>query len=283
MAQKSIFWTTGGAGDSAATYTQDELLRVFRTLVANGANEGVFYGALSDLAVTGSVSPVSVASGCAIVYGLFYQNDSTKTLAVPAAITGTTGHRVVLRADFTAKTVRAVLKSSADGTSSLPALTQTPGTTYEIPLAGLTMTTGGVITITDQREFLHPATMIDSYQVGPNSVFGEAALNRLLPLKARTGGTATDWGSQDPYSNVLTWAPGKVKILTGVINVTSSPAYITFPDSGFSGTPLVFIKGAGSYVAHGQFISKTGCWISVGADVFVSYSGNFYWMAIGPG
>ena len=68
---------------------------------------------------------------------------------------GTTGRRCVLRKDWSARTVRAVIISSSDGTASLPSLTQVDGVTWEIPLASFTITTAGVIAaLTDEREYV---------------------------------------------------------------------------------------------------------------------------------
>jgi hypothetical protein len=105
------------------------------------------------LAVSGAASPVSVATGAALVYGLPYENTAIVTQAIATPSVGTTGHRIALRASWAAQTVRVVDIASADGTAAIPALVQSPGVTYDIPLATLTITTGGVITVTDARVF----------------------------------------------------------------------------------------------------------------------------------
>jgi hypothetical protein len=124
----------------------------------------------NGLAVSGTSSPMTLATGSACVYGFFYHctvaGDVTK--ATPSV--GTTGFRVVLRAGWTAQTVRVAVVSSADGVSTIPAVTQSAGTTWEISLATGTITTGGVITLTDARTF------VPSGPTAPaTSVFGRAA------------------------------------------------------------------------------------------------------------
>jgi hypothetical protein len=87
------------------------------------------------------------------VQGFSYWNSSASTLAVTTPTTGTTGGRVVLRADYSAATVRTVVKLNTDGNAGIPALTQVANTTWEISLATFTVTTGGVITVTDDRVY----------------------------------------------------------------------------------------------------------------------------------
>ena len=150
MGEKSYMWTTGATGDGASTYTQAEVFGIFRRMfVTTPATQGVLKGFEGDLAVTGTSSPLSVAKGAAFVYGCPYLSDAVTSVAVATPSVGTTGHRVVLQMDWTAQTVRIALLSSADGTPTIPDVTQTANTTWEISLASLTITTAGVITVTD--------------------------------------------------------------------------------------------------------------------------------------
>jgi hypothetical protein len=61
----------------------------------------------------------------------------------------------VLRADYSARTVRIAIISSAAGTADIPALTQVAGVTWEIPLASFVIAdgSGAISALTDQREF----------------------------------------------------------------------------------------------------------------------------------
>jgi len=80
-------------------------------------------------------------------------------LTVPTPSSATRIDRVVLRADWTARTVEAALLQGVEG-GGAPSLTQTAGVTWEIPLAQLTVTTGGAITVTDQRAYCRYPTLI---------------------------------------------------------------------------------------------------------------------------
>jgi len=162
MTEKSMLWAAPTSGDGTAAYTEAETTRLFRYLVGGDpANEGVLKLVDNGLEVTGTSSPLAVNTGAALVYGYFYWNTASVNVAVSTPVVGTTGHRVVLQLSDSAQTVRIALISSADGISAYPALTQSAGVTWEIPLANLTITTGGVITVVDARGYCHFATMID--------------------------------------------------------------------------------------------------------------------------
>ena len=113
-----------------------------------------------------------------------------------------------LRADWAAQTVRAVVVKNTDGASAAPALTQTPLTTYDIPLATGTITTGGAISLTDAREFVHMPTAL---------------------IYRRQGGSATDWS----VAGSTNYAPGETIKQLGNVNVSYSSgtgtAVVTFP------------------------------------------------------
>lgn len=258
--QSSILWSTG-IGDGLAPYTDAQLFAwLLRTLARSITTEGVHAGYTNELAVTGAVSPVSINTGAALVYGIPYENTAAVTVAVPTPGVGTTGHRVVLRASWAAQTVRVALVSSADGVATIPAVTQTPGVTYEITLATLTITTGGVITVTDARSYLHYTTrvstaMLDDLAVSTaqlaalgvttaklalDSVDDTIVGNRVPALTRREGGSATDWS----VGGTTDYTPGAVRMQAGAIDMTIGignygvAATITYPVA-FSQPPLI--------------------------------------------
>ena len=163
MTQKSWPWSTVTALGDGAAQLNEALSREFLALwfgVQNPAVEGVSKGVGGELAVTGAASPLSVASGSAICYGLYINDAAVNTPAITTPAVGTTGGRVVLQTNWAgtgggsleART-RVAVKKSADGVAAIPAVTQVFGTTWEITLATFTITTGGVITVTDARTF----------------------------------------------------------------------------------------------------------------------------------
>lgn len=192
MAQSSIFWPTSGVGDGAAQYTDAQLFAwLRRTFLRSITTEGVHAGHLNELACTGAVSPVAVNTGAALVDGIPYENTASvnQTIATPSV--GTTGHRIVLRANWAAQTVRITDIASADGVAAIPAAVQIAGTTYDITLATLTITVGGVITLTDARSYLHYTTkvntaMLDAGAVGSTQLAANAVTTTAIVDNAVT-------------------------------------------------------------------------------------------------
>jgi len=156
--ENSIFWTTNNVGDGpAAGFSSSNIFEVYRSLLTGsvGANYGgISPDYLNELAVTGATSPVSVATGAALVYGIPYFNSASVNVTVPTPASSTRIDRIVLRADWSAQTVRITRVAGIEGAGSAPALAQSAGVTWDIPLARVTITTAGSITLTDDRQFL---------------------------------------------------------------------------------------------------------------------------------
>ncbi len=182
MAQTSIMWdTTGGIGDGASPYTATQLTTWIRRMLGNGVHAG--YG--GELAVSGVSSPLSVAYGAAVVNGFPYdaQSPGPYTIAVPTPSTGTTGHIVTVRAVWSTQTVRIALRSSADGTATFPTPVVNEGVESEILLAQVSITTGGVITVIDARDFLHYHTKIDSTMLDAGVALANLAADSVTAAK----------------------------------------------------------------------------------------------------
>ena len=166
MAEKSLMWTTGALGDGLAEYTMAELTRWLRqTYLSDNTDEGILKNYGGALAVSGVASPVSIAAGGALVYGFPYWLTAATTMAIPSPAGAVRIDRVVLSADWVTQTVRLERVAGAEG-GAAPALTQVDGTEWQISLAQCSITVGGVITITDERTFLHPNWEIEAAQLG---------------------------------------------------------------------------------------------------------------------
>jgi hypothetical protein len=163
MTEDSILWTTSGTGDGAsAGYTQTELIRWLRqSFISDNTDEGVANNYLNELEVTGVATPVAVNTGAAYVYGFPYWNTASVNVAIPTPTVAVRIDRIVLRASWSAQTVRITRIAGNEG-GGAPALVQSDGVTWDIPLAQTSTTVGGVITVTDQREFLHPNIEIEA-------------------------------------------------------------------------------------------------------------------------
>jgi hypothetical protein len=169
FAQDSLPWggtTTGDAGP----YTDDQWSDTWRKLFTrNRATEGVLPDYQNELETTWpGGTTIRSASGAAIVDGKFYENDAAvnQSGAVPGA--GSNFYRVVLEKDFVAQTVR--LGLLGPDVSSPPAVTQVDGTTWEISLATVEITSGGTVTITDDRTYAHFNTEVNSAMLATSAV-----------------------------------------------------------------------------------------------------------------
>lgn len=322
MAEKSLFWYTNGftgdTGDGAAPYTQEEF-RLFNHAWAahNQANAGVFPNVLNSLGVSGIASPLAMGTGRAIVYGFPYWNDASLNLAVTTPSVGDTGGRVVLRAVWSSQTVRAVVVLNTDGNNAIPALTQTDGTLWEIPLATFVIDTSGniwtdsgksVAGVTDARVFIGPwvdtvtievagvpgyirvpAGGIDTNELAADSVDDTKAGNRVPQFYRRQGGSVSDWSA----AGTTTYTPTAVRQQAGAITWSGSSASsgtqsVTFP-AAFSEAPLVFVtlrgtpaSGSVELIAGVTNISTTGFdikWLDVGGNNHVTNTWD--WFAVG--
>ena len=162
MAEVSRFWGGTVTGD-CGPYSNDEFNFIFHSLMSDGkTNAAVAVGYLGRLAVSGTGSPVSVATGAALVSGIWYENtDPVEVLFANAAASYSRIDTIVLRASWALQTVRiALLAGTATlGTPSAAALTQTLGLTYESPLAYLTINSSGLSNLADARSYAQMATM----------------------------------------------------------------------------------------------------------------------------
>lgn len=164
MAEFSMMpWETQtGTGDGQFSYTQDQASQFFRDFhIANVTTAGVISGIDNELEVSGSVSPLAVATGKAYSYARYW-SDAIVNLVVSTPAIGDTGFRVVLRSTWATNQTRLAVLRSADGNNAIPALTQVVGTTWEISLASGVIDLAGNIWrtsakteagVTDTRQF----------------------------------------------------------------------------------------------------------------------------------
>jgi len=209
MTEKSWPWSTvAGLGDGSSELGEDDarLFLATRFLVQDPTEEGVCKGVLNELEVTGAASPLAVDTGSAVCYGL-YINDASVNLTVTTPSVGTTGGRVVLQTNWAgtggagleARTRLAVVLNS-DGNAAIPALTQSAGTTWEISLATFTITTGGVITLTDDRAYRKTTAEITAEEIQNRTrrfLVAPFPIDISTQLLAPTRGINTNAGSTD--------------------------------------------------------------------------------------
>lgn len=208
MAQKSMFWD-GAAGDGGS-YSQSDMMDTFFRAILNGTgNRGVLPGHLNELVVTGTSSPLSVNTGAAILYGMFYENDAAVTVNIPTPSSGTSRYdRVVVRRDWSTQTARIgrVIGTEA-AAPAVPALTQAAGAIYEVPLATVLVNDAGNVTVTDTREECQWTTTWPANAVDTEHYVAGAVTPDKVPDRTRYDLKGA--GQIEPDSaNPCTWAAG---------------------------------------------------------------------------
>lgn len=272
MAELSGFWTTGGTkGDQQVSYTQAQWSTATKIMGLCSGFEGVATNYLNTLngTVTGA-NTVAIDTGGGLVDGKWFLNDASQNVNIPSSAGGTTRiDRIVLRADWANFNVSVYRIAGTDHASpSVPAITQTSGTTYDVKLYQALVNSSGTVTLTDERTL---------------------ASNNLM---YRQGGSATSWVTNGTGSYV----PPSVRMQCGTIRVSLgggdrfATTVVTYPVA-FSQIPIVnctilYATGAISGdvlvpevqtpLDHGftAAVRRTGTGVAVDIDL--------YWIAIGP-
>lgn len=177
MAESSVPWTDGLT--DGGPYSDSAWQAVWKRLFANAiANAGILKGARSEFLTTGVTSPVTVQAGSAIVDGAFYDSTASVAVTVPTPAVSTRIDRIVLQKSWAAGTVRIARIAGAEG-GGAPALTQSAGVTWEIPLFQIAITTGGAISYNaDERVF----AQIPSETTIPVIPGGRLTLTTAVPV-----------------------------------------------------------------------------------------------------
>lgn len=280
MAEISGFWTTGGTtGDQQASYTQAQLAVAHRIMAGCAYFEGIAPSFLTELAVSATdLNEVTVGAGGAMVDGLWYYNDSDQTVVIPSASGGgnTRIDRIVLRADWANFNVSIHRIAGVDAASpTAPAITQTPGTTYDIKLAQVLVDTAGNCTVTDEKLFAAApvdGVTLEEYKgslqvkaggIATGNIANDAVTtakiadgnvttakiandaiddtkvgNRVPQFYRRQGSNATDW----TFAGDTGYVPSAVRMQAGArSSSTTGEVTVSFPVA-FSAPPLVFLQ-----------------------------------------
>lgn len=233
MTVSTMLWATSGIGDgSASGYPDAQTQRLFRQLFQNDPTvHGVIAGADNELApsVTGTAE-IAVATGSALIYGVhLYSNAiTTLTLTTPAADTGG-----IVYAGITWSTQVGAISNTqaASGTTTIPTLTQTALTAWQIPICSYVIDSAGAVWtnaakttagVTDLRRFIGMAD---------------------LRIEYRQGGSATVWSTEGATDYRVNGSD--VKFYRGVRQTgVGGTRTITFPVA-FTYAPSVHAWGQG--------------------------------------
>jgi len=218
MTERSLHWDGASVGDAQALtvnaadgigwrlantdYESPFVDRALRMILNGTGNRGVLKGWANELAVAGVATPVTVDTGGAVVYGMPYENTVSVNVAVTTPTTDVRQDYVVLRRDWDAQTIRITLIQGVEG-GDVPALTQSPAPDgsgiYDIPLATLSTTTGGVITVTDAREWCTFGTVPQDDSLATAHFTNESA--DLTSRATRAKRIFLGGGDMEPNSN----------------------------------------------------------------------------------
>lgn len=293
MTEKSYWWTTGGAGDGAATYTRADLSEVVRIMCAVNGWEGVGTGYLNDLewSVPGA-NTFRVAPGSACVDGKPYSSTANVDVTIPSCSVGVTRiDRIVLRAGWTAQTVRITRIAGTEAGSPVPpAITQTPGTTYDIMLYQVRVNSSGTVNLElDERVYAQVTTNGIKNSAVDHDKVGE----RVAYLRFRKGGSSTEWATPGTSTTIPTvrvahvCGSSSVAVTTAMASATITVSWGGTSEFSYSPIPVVTMKKPTStnIIVTVESIAASSMVISLRP-----VSGNFannetitvYWHIFGP-
>lgn len=270
MTERSFYWAGTSVGDASLAPYDDEAdyAHLWRNLFTiNRQYAGVLGIEGGMLEVTNPAGATArVASGCAIVDGKFYEN----TANIDFTVSGTSVWWVVgLVRSTLAQTVRAFARGPyASDALAIASLVQTDNDTWEIPLATVLTTAGGLVSsITDHRGYCR---------------YGNATFAR------RQGGSPTLWqnpgttGYNVPFTlqqfGVISAAGG------GVASGTISVSFPTGNTYRSAYTPIVFVTpAAAALVLYVSNVTNTGFDINWSTPDGAVFNGTVManWLAIG--
>lgn len=160
MTERSRPWGGITTGDSGP-YSDDQWTDVWAAVLGPVvAREGVLKNQDNQVeaSVAGGVSPVSIATGKALVDGAWYESDAIVTHAIATPAAGLERFdRIVLRKDWALQTVRqfVITGTPLAAPATVPAITQVDGTTWDVALWIVHITDAGVLTVNaDERVFV---------------------------------------------------------------------------------------------------------------------------------
>lgn len=283
MTQSSLPWDGEITGDCGA-YSADVWDNMMEETLLGGqaGAEGVIAGVASELlpSTPGTVR-VDVAAGRAIVKGKYYRNTATVPVPIPL-VAGGAGHtridRVVLRAAWLGttevpaspeQTVRVFRIEGVEDSGVPPAIVPNDGDTWDLMICQAAIDgTTGVITITDERDFIHPVS----------------------PVYRRQGGDPIHWS----VAGLTNYTPGRSVIQCGVVHWAgaadvSGAVAVTFPVTYPAAFPIALAINLTNLMQNAQVVvqinnmSLNGFEIDWQSwDAVTTWASlDFVWIAIG--
>lgn len=209
MTERSRFWDSNAVGDAAeAPYdAPTEFSKVVLSSV--GADRttqmsGVLLGILNEYNITVGAGSLTVDTGRAFVWGTWHESDAIESITIVAPTSATRYDRIVLRKDWTLQTVRITKIAGVEG-GGVPALEQTIGDKWDLPLGDISTNTAGVSTLVNNEGRL--------YYPLPNTAFPECFVSRSTDQSIASGGAIVTWQSGTNIKDTI-WNAGAPTRLT---------------------------------------------------------------------
>lgn len=232
------------------------------------ANALVETGEISGLGVSVSAGmTLALASGSAIVQGMFYENTSAKNLVVGAApASGSTRlDALVLRLDYAANTITAAIKAGTANTSggALPALQQ-DASVYEHRLRTITVPGGAASLVAGNIGPAAPPTgmRVVPYADAPPALTG---VPRALGLNLTTRRLS--------YWNGTSWTELTASVAWG--EITGKPA--TFTPSAHEHTIADITDIANASVANADKVGGRRIFVQSGTPSGAQSGDLWFW------
>lgn len=272
MTQTSLMWdgtTTGDATAAPYDFATEVALVLDALCGALGVAGvgGVARGARSQYGATIGSNQVTIAAGTGVAYGTVHDSDANVVFTVATPSGSTRVDRIVLRKSWSAQTVRLVQIAGVEG-GGAPALVQSAGVTWDTPLWRASITTGAVITLTDDRVML-PVHGDQSAETGTKHAFsnlsgapaGEVTVADLTPGVAGVAGSSSNYSKGD-HAHGIQVAVSDVMVADSLVS------------NGGTDTPLtVALPAAGSY-KFDAILAVQAVTTAEGIQVAIGYAGT---------
>ena len=153
-------------GDATIPWTPTVFAEMHQALTGTDTTttRGVLKGVLESMTCSGSATPVVVHTGWVCIQGRWAKHTADANVTVSTPATSTRKDLIYAEVDIeAAHQVATVAKTAGTEGGDFPALGG-DANHQRIPLWGVTITTGGAITLTDKREYISLATEIRAGQ-----------------------------------------------------------------------------------------------------------------------
>lgn len=284
MSEISRPWAGDTTGD-AGPYTDENWRDIYyAAFTRRQPNIGVIADVYSDLQISGAGSPLNLGAGSAFVHGTYYEMDAADTLAVPSPAVSTRIDRIVVRMSWTNQEARITRIAGVEG-GGVPAMTQSVGVTWDIPLYQASITTGGVITLTDEREYIQMEAAEDqpfTYYFDPNKTSEVTIRDAIYPAAQQDfveltwdgNGTALDIGA-DLTVAASQYADDDVLMFKGAVNGE------VFAGGGATTTSIYLtVDGVRAYIALIPIVTATSNYFDAYFEgrIYADYSAGYFVM-----